>query len=58
MALKKEALLDAAGNDERGYLKDLYHAVYEGKNPSSRILDIYNEDEISFKKRIYEEFSY
>tara|TARA_Y100000815_G_C12862280_1_gene319463 strand:- start:94 stop:501 length:408 start_codon:yes stop_codon:yes gene_type:complete len=56
--LKKRGIVDAAGNDERGYLKDLYHAVSEGKNPSSRILDIYNEDEISFKKRIYEEFSY
>ena len=41
--LKKRGIVDAAGNDERGYLKDLYHAVYEGKNPSSRILDIYND---------------
>ena len=56
--LKKRGIVDAAGNDERGYLKDLYHAVYEGKNPSSRILNIYNEDKIDFKKRIYEEFSY
>ena len=56
--LKRREIVDAAGNDERGYLKDLISAVNEGKCPADNILDIFNKNKTNYMKEIYESFSY
>jgi len=56
--LKRRGIVDAAGNDERGYLKDLISEVNEGKSPADKILDIFNKNKTNYMKEIYESFSY
>ena len=56
--LKRRNILDAMGNDESGFLKDLIFEVIKGRSPADTILDLYNKDKINSKTKIYDFFSY
>ena len=56
--LKRRNILDSMGNDESGFLKDLIFEVTKGRSPADTMLDLYNEDTINSKIKIYDFFSY
>ena len=56
--LKRRNILDAMGNDESGFLKDLIFEVTKGRSPADTMLDLYNKDAVNSKIKIYDFFSY
>ena len=56
--LKKRSMLDAAGNDESGYLNQLEEITRSGKNQAKTMLSIWNNESDECLKRIYEKYSY
>lgn len=56
--LKKRSMLDAAGNDESGYLNQLEEITRSGKNQAKKMLSIWNNGSDENLKHIYEKYSY
>ena len=56
--LKKRSMLDAAGNDESGYLNQLEEITRSGKNQAKKMLSIWNNESDEGLKHIYEKYSY
>jgi gamma-glutamylcysteine synthetase len=51
-------MLDAAGNDESGYLNQLEEITRSGKNQAKKMLSIWNNGSDENLKHIYEKYSY
>ena len=56
--LKKRSMLDAAGNDESGYLNQLEEITRSGKNQAKKMLSIWNNGSDQDLKNIYDQYSY